>query len=281
MFDHARLRDRFYYKYNDQKLGARIRSVVGADTTLGSDALRTLLLLMVRNATTDSPWPISNNPAAMFNDRARDDCNLNFPLWQLVRASAAAPTFYAPQTLTVGNRQFVCVDGGMTMYNNPAFQLFLAATLEPYRLRWPTGEGMMLLVSIGTGMSAQANAELKPGQMNLLYNVGSVPSALMSAAINEQDLLCRAFGKCVVGHPLDQEIGDMIGSAGPVDPRLFTYARYNADLSAPGLAAMGLDDVQPHQVQRLDAVDRIDDLRRVGQAVARTVRREHFDGFLG
>lgn len=32
--------------------------------------------------------------------------------------------------------------------------------------------------------------------MNLLYNAGSIPSALMYAALNEQDLLCRAFGAC-------------------------------------------------------------------------------------
>jgi hypothetical protein len=31
------------------------------------------------------------------------------------------------------------------MYNNPAFQLFLMATAEPYNLSWPTGEKEMLL----------------------------------------------------------------------------------------------------------------------------------------
>jgi len=44
----------------------------------------------------------------------------------------------------------------MTMYNNPAFHLFLAATLEPYKLQWPTGEDNLLLISIGTGTSARA-----------------------------------------------------------------------------------------------------------------------------
>jgi len=35
---------------------------------LGSKGLRTLLLIIMRNATTGSPWPISNNPNACFND---------------------------------------------------------------------------------------------------------------------------------------------------------------------------------------------------------------------
>ena len=49
------------------------------------------------------------------------------------------------------------------MYNNPAFQLFLMATLGAYRLGWPTGEDKMLLVSVGTGTAAKADDALRPG----------------------------------------------------------------------------------------------------------------------
>lgn len=35
-----------------------------------------------------------------------------------------------------------------------------------------------------------------PPMMNLIYNAGSIPSALMYAALNEQDFLCRTFGTC-------------------------------------------------------------------------------------
>ncbi len=30
--------------------------------------------------------------------------------------------------------------------------------------------------------------------MTLLYNASSIPAALMSAALHEQDFLCRVFG---------------------------------------------------------------------------------------
>jgi hypothetical protein len=30
-----------------------------------------------------------------------------------------------------------------------------------------------------------------PPKMNLLYNAGSIPSALMYGALNEQDMLCQ------------------------------------------------------------------------------------------
>ena len=53
--------------------------------------------------------------------------------------------------------------------------------------------------------------------MNLLYNAKSVPAALMSAALNEQDLLCRVFGRCRHGAPIDREVGDLIGSSEDID----------------------------------------------------------------
>src|SRR5262249_51646558 len=156
------------------------------DHRLGTRALKTYLMLVLRNATTDSPWPLSNNPAAKYNDHDRSDCNLKLPLWQLVRASTAAPTYFPPEVIRFGDAyDFVFVDGGVTMYNNPAFQLFLMATIKPYRLQWPAGEKQMLVVSVGTGAAADANKNLAPSQMNIVYNASSIPSALMFAAANE------------------------------------------------------------------------------------------------
>ena len=289
MFDRAGLLRRFRYKFEDEKLAALLQHELGVATTLGDERLRTLLMLVMRNATTDSPWPVSNNPAAKYNDRARADCNLDLPLWQLVRASTSAPTYFPPETINTGRHRFVFVDGGVTMYNNPAFQLFLMATVPQYRLCWPTGEEEMLLVSLGTGSSADANLDLTPGEMNLLYNASSIPSALMFSAANEQDFLCRVFGRTMHGAPLDREVGDLKGPvdalpggrvAGPVQAKLFTYMRYNADLSAKGLRDLNLPDIRPEHVQQMDSVEHIADLKQVGRAAAAQVSRDHFAAFL-
>jgi hypothetical protein len=236
--------------------------------------------MVLRNATTDSPWPLSNNPRAHYNDPARPDNNLNLPLWQLVRASTAAPVYFAPEVVKVGDHDFVFVDGGVTMYNNPAFQLFLVATLPEYRLCWTATESDVLLVSVGTGTSPKADDHLRAGEMNLLFNISSVPAALMYAALNEQDLLCRVFGRCRHGAEIDREVGDLITGEGLLDRRLFTYVRYNAELSRAGLDDLGLRDVEPENVQKLDSVQHIGDLRRVGQAAARNITPQHFAGFL-
>lgn len=281
MFDKAFILRRFRYKYEDEKLAGKLQEVIGADTTLGSDRLRTLLMMVMRNASTDSPWPLSNNPFAKYNQRDRRDCNLNLPLWQLVRASTAAPVYFPPELINTGTHEFVFVDGGITTYNNPSFQAFLMATTEPYNLNWPAGEDQLLLVSIGTGTSPEANADLNPSEMNLLYNAGSIPSALMYAALNEQDFLCRTFGKCLAGDLLDREIGDMIGKKGPAQPKLFTYLRYNAELTREGLDALGLPEITPEDVQKLDSTDHIRELQRIGQALLeKKIRPEHFAGFV-
>lgn len=281
MFDHASLRRRYQYRYESVRLRELLQGVLGRDTTLGSAELKTLLLIVVRNATTDSPWPLTNNPHALFNEPSRADNNLSIPLWQLVRASTAAPTYFPPEVVTLGERDFVFVDGALTTYNNPAFQLFLMATLDAYRLSWPATESDLLLVSVGTGTCPKADDHLRPGAMNLLFNASSVPAGLMHAALNEQDLLSRVFGRCRHGAPIDLEVGDLMRGRGLLEKRFFSYVRYNAELSRRGLDDLGLHDLVPEEVQRLDSVQHVGALRRVGQAAARDVAVDHFAGFLG
>ena len=91
--------------------------------------------------------------------------------------------------------------------------------------------------------------------------------------------LRRVFGKCVAGDLLDREVWDMIGKRGPVQPKLFTYVRYNAELTRAGLNTLSLDDVEPTNVQQLDSVEFIGELQRVGKTVAQKVKVEHFADF--
>ena len=58
----------------------------------------------------------------------------------------------------------------------------------------------------------------------------------MFAALNEQDFLCRVFGDCLSGDPIDREVGDLLGAASPSVPKLFTYLRYNAEFTEEGLS---------------------------------------------
>ena len=78
---------RLQYKYESEPLANELKTAFHEATTLGSEEIETLLLVVLRNATTDSPWPLSNNPFAKYNDPAEPANNVKFPLWQVVRAS--------------------------------------------------------------------------------------------------------------------------------------------------------------------------------------------------
>ena len=292
MFDKAWLLARIRHLYETQPLTDQLKTVFGANTTLEPQHLKSLLLVVTRNVTTDSPWPISSNPRAKYNELARPDCNLKIPLWQLVRASTAAPIFFEPEVIQWDAKnpakRFVFVDGGMTPYNNPAFLVYRMATLPEYQLGWNTGEKNLLVISIGTGAAPELDAEVYSAGKNALSNLAGIPSALMYGASVDQDLNCRTIGRCVYGTALDREIGDLIprdASGKPIPlsqdlGRSFLYARYNADLSFDGLRNMGLGDIDPKKVSKLDSVDALEDLSRVGQKLAEEVKLDHFGSFV-
>ena len=125
---------RFRSLYVDRPLRRELNSFFGADRTLGDGDLRTLLLLVMHNTVTDSPWLLSNCTRAKYNRADRNllpspDRNLDIPLAPLVRASTAAPIYFAPEELHVGRHRFLFQDGGVTPFNSPALVQFLIATL--------------------------------------------------------------------------------------------------------------------------------------------------------
>jgi hypothetical protein len=292
MFDKQFVLKRWQALYKSEPLKKELQKKFGADTTLKPDDLECLLLAVTRNRTTDSPWPISSNPQAKYNDTSRLDCNLDIPLWKIVRASTAAPVFFPPEVIQWDpndeSKAFVFVDGGVTPYNNPAFLIYRMATHPAYHLNWVTGEDKLLLISVGTGAAVTVDDEVDDPDRGLVANVAGLPGALMYGAVVDQDTNCRHVGRCVHGAVLDREIGDMIprddeGNVIPLSQNLgrrFLYARYNADLSREGLDAMGLHDIEPKNVRRLDSIEFIGDLSRVGRKVAEEIKIEYFGGFI-
>ncbi len=282
MFTKAGLGNIHKHRFAGEPISHFLRSFFvegdGTPATLGTSKLRTLLLVVTRNASTGSPWPLSNNPLALYNNRDKAGCNLDLPLWQIVRASTAAPTFFPPEVIEIidqgsadaSKHVFTFEDGGITPFNNPAYLLYTMATLPEYRLNWPDGKERMSLVSVGTGRISTGRGD-KP-EDNLLGVARSVPAALIAASQRFQDLVCRQHGECRHGDLLDSELGDLVRD----NPRAaFLYARYDREIDGRDLdlaRSISKKGLTLHNLELMDF------LGEMGAAYANSsVHLEHFD----
>ena len=246
----------------------------GSPATLGTARLRTLLLVVMRNATTGSAWPLTNNPRALYNRRVNADgtpyprCNLDIPLWQIVRASAAAPVYFPPERVRLGGRDIEFIDGGITAYNNPALIAYVTATQPCYRIAWPAGADRLHIVSIGTGQTRALISERLRRILGVIGFGALVPRGLMDSISREQDMMCRVLGETRFGEELDREASEIAGL------RQFSYARYNREFTA--------DEIREAERRfggsfSLDNVRMTDFLMEEGRQFADQVRIEHLD----
>lgn len=293
-FAPRKLWERWRSLYVDQGLADTLKERFGEDTTLHPEHLECLLVVVTRNATTDSAWPISSNPAAAFNDPALSDCNLQIPLWRLVRASTAAPVFFPPEVISWDDsdsaKSFVFVDRGTTAYNNPAFLLFKMAVEPTYKLGWKTGERNLLVVSVGTGSAPVLGEGAGDPDTNVAAASANTLLALMSQAPVDQDVSCRIIGPCTYGGVIDLELHDLIA----IDPgipdqplslerdlgKAFLYVRYDAELTPNGSDALGLGHLGAKRMRKMDDVANIPNLTKIGEALGREVDLAHIGSFV-
>jgi uncharacterized protein len=83
---------------------------------------------------------------------------------------------------------------------------------------------------------------------------------------------------------INREFGDgVVAQDGPSNwtgVKQFAYVRYDPDVTAEGLAVLGLRDIRPEEVQLMDSVAHVADIERVGRAYARNVSLDHFRNFV-
>jgi patatin-like phospholipase/acyl hydrolase len=223
-------------RYDKERLESELKTVFGSETTLGSDRLRTGLLVMAKRLDTGSPWPMSNNPKGKFfrnNDSTSHlISNADYPLWKVVRASTAAPTFFDPEEITIIEQpgmkpergQFV--DGGVSPFNNPSLQALLFATLKGYNLNWSSGADNLLLVSVGTGRSDPSN------DPQSLAAAGAITAlmSLMNDCGNLVETMMQWLSSSATNRVIDSECGDLSGDV-LGGKSMLTYIRYDTALS--------------------------------------------------
>lgn len=268
-------------KYNQKPLEDILKEKF-PDITLGSEELKTLLMITVKNTTTDRMWFLVNNPQSEFFNTNKD-----ILLSDIVRASSAAPTYFSPHCIKVGEKEYGFIDGGMSAYNNPSLQLFLESTKKDYQIGWETGTDKLLMISVGTGFSNDLVEPQKVKDYKLLdwakYTVG----ILMDDANAQQNILMKIISKIPNQEQINREMSafSMPVNAG-IQQRLnstplLTYHRYTTSFTRERFQKLGLpSDIDPESVKPMDCVAQIESLCKIGEAVAKEqVSDNHFEGF--
>lgn len=271
-------------KFPAEKVKEALIGVLG-ERRLDSPDFHTGLLVVTKRLDTGSTWPLTNNPNARYfrrGNQATTIANGEYPLWQVVRASTAAPYFFDPESIRIGRGSGGAkpvdgdfVDGGVSPHNNPALQALMTATMPGYRLGWKTGPDDLLVVSVGTG---KANAEV--GHAGILGSTAAVHAVLSLKALMEDcgdqvETMMQWLSRSPTARAIDREIGTAQGG-----PQLCTYLRYNVHLKPDWCEQHLGERIGPKALKALEAMDdpdKIPELDRVGRlAGRRLVDAAHF-----
>lgn len=275
-------------KFDADKVRKSLIGVFG-ERRLDSPDLRTGLLVVTKRLDTGSTWPLTNNPRARYfraGTQSTTIPNAEYPLWQVVRASTAAPYFFNPETLHIGRGADGLkgvtgdfVDGGVSPYNNPSLQALMMATMDGYRFGWATGEQQLLLVSVGTG---KADAEV--GHANIIEGTAAIHAVLSLKALMEDcadhvETVMQWLSRSTTARRIDREIDKAQPPLG--GQALCSYLRYNVLLQSDWCAEHLGEKFSAKALKALEAMDEpanIPELDRVGRlAGSQLVRAAHFD----
>jgi uncharacterized protein len=258
-------------KFPEGPLQDELDRQLGADTTLDSNKILTGLMVMTKRLDTGSPWPLHNNPGARY---AKQDGALR--LTQIVRASTAAPTYFAPEKIIISARDGstqtgAFVDGGVSPFNDPALQLLMLAGLQGHGFKWKTGKDNLLIVSVGTG----AYKPKKSPDEILASPAAKQGLTALQSLMDDCDRMNRATLQWLTACPTPWLIDSAVGKMeldSEQGPQLATYVRYNTVLDPKWLKETLNDDYSADQVAQIAQMDNpanMIQLAALGQAVAK------------
>lgn len=275
-------------KFDSDNVREALVDVFG-ERKLDSKDFLTGLLVVTKRLDTGSAWPITNNPNAKYFKGGANPITIpngDYPLWQVVRASTAAPSYFDPETIDIGRAEGGMkavtgdfVDGGVSPSNNPTLQALMTATMEGYRFGWAVGEKVLQVVSVGTG---KADAEV--GHANIIESTPAIHAvlslkALMADCADQVEAIMQWLSSSPTARCIDREMDKAqppLGSAA-----MCSYLRYNVLFQTDWWAENLGESVSAETLKELEAMDKpanIPELDRIGRlAGAKLVKAAHFD----
>ena len=264
------------YKYNEAPLKKALKEMFG-DIKIGDEGetgIKTGLCIVTKRLDTFSTWPVCNHPQAKYFAVNQ------FLLRDFVRASTAAPSYFIPEIVDVGKGETgTFVDGGLSMMNNPSFQLFLMTTLKGFPFHWLTGKNNMLIISVGTGRRDVKLLGKEYKNPNLITTAKMAPEQFMHDASELVELMMQYLSESPTAREIDREVGNLQGDI-INGTESFSYNRYNVNLDKNSLIAAGITNLSDEQIKALTEMDDADNrflLADIGtKAADRQVSKDHF-----
>jgi uncharacterized protein len=270
-------------RFSSVPLEKILRRTLGERTVDSSD-LRTGLMVVAKRIDTASVWPIVNLPGSVyFDDRLREDGsrargNRHFKLWEVLRASTAAPTYFRPERFeeVAVLQPAAFVDGAVSAHNNPALLLLMVATIEGFGLKWPLGADQLLLCSVGTGSFARTAPVNRAESLSNLTWARLIVPQLVGDSMELVETVLQWLSVSPTARVIDKAIGTVAPKLGS-PYGLVHFLRYNIALNQQSLAAIGVE-LRTRQVKAMwdmVNVDAIPHLLNVSARVGRSVQVDH------
>lgn len=264
----------FQTVFDSRSLKEEIGRVIG-ERHLDTPDLLTSLAIIAKRMDTGSAWIVTNNPGSKYWNDPEDRSyigNRHYRLADLVRASTAAPYYFAPHEIDVVENEppGLFVDGGVSPHNNPALALFQVATIPAYGFGWPVGAEKLHIVSIGTGARRDRLSRARARHMPA---VGLAVEALKSMVVDSSSqalTLMQVLGRTDTPWVINSEIGDLRDVLLPEKP-LFMFQRYDVRLEQEWLRqelGISLNERQIADIGMMENAATIPLLYEIGQAAA-------------
>jgi patatin-like phospholipase/acyl hydrolase len=251
----------------------------GKEIELGDrDALRCGLAIFTKRADTYSLWTFTNHPEGKYYKT-----NKHHKLWELCRASSAAPYFFSPKKLRLKQRNgkelnAAFIDGGVSLANNPALQLFLTATIPSFGYDWNAGRDQIFITSFGTGNGVNGDKVNKiVGRLTVAW-APKIPDLFMTDALEMNQVVLQLFGENT-GDPeiIDSQYGDLKDVRFSSN-KLFSFARFNVRLTQAYLGTeLGIQHTEERirSLVQMDHYENMEDLLSIGRKAAMKLESRH------
>lgn len=256
--------------YSSKNLEKYLQNVFGETSIGDTQKIKCGLVINAKRADTYSLWSVSNHPDGIYTK-----ANSHLKLWELCRASSAAPYYFKPKKLELRRRNGdpffgTFIDGGVSLANNPAWFLFLIATTPSFGFNWLTGQENLLITSLGTGNGFKKE---DPDELVSSSAVGWAPKLsdlFMGDALEMNQVMLQLLGHNI-GESIiiDSQFGDL-KNHNVVPDKLFSFVRHNLKLTQPNLQDLGFsfDDEKIESLPEMDHFENMKDLLDIGVAYA-------------